>query len=106
MEELRERLAEVLVEVGDADEVGRGLVRPADQAVLVHDDAVRAQLEQQPVAVGLLLERPLDFAVGGDVGDDADAAGDRAVGAEDRTGPHEQGRARGPSRSRMTRSSS
>ena len=41
------------------------------------DDAVRAQLEQQPVAVGLLLERLLGCAVGGDVGDDADAAGDR-----------------------------
>ena len=47
VDELGERLAEVVVEVGDADEVGRGLVRPADQPVLVHDDAVGAQLEQR-----------------------------------------------------------
>ena len=59
VDELRERLAEVVVEVVDADEVGRGLVRPADEPVLVHDDPVGAQLEQQPVAVGLLLERLL-----------------------------------------------
>ena len=50
---------EVVVEVGDADEVGRGLVHPADQPVLVHDDAVGAQLEEEAVAVGLLLERLL-----------------------------------------------
>ena len=74
MDELGEGLAEVLVEVGDPDEVGRGLVRPADQPVLVHDDAVGAQLEQQPVAVGLLLEGLLGLTVAGDVRDDADAA--------------------------------
>ena len=90
VDELGERLAEVLVQVRHADEVGCRLVGPADEAVLVDDDAVRAQLEQQPVAVGLLLEGPLELAVGGDVGDDADAAGDRAVGVHDRAGPDEQ----------------
>ncbi len=90
VDELRERLAQVLVEVGDPDEVGRGLVGPADQPVLVHDDAVGAQLEQQSVAVGLLLEGPLGLTVAGDVRDDADAARDRAAGAEHRPGAHEQ----------------
>ena len=74
MHELGERLTEVVVQVRHSDEVGGGLVGPADETVLVDDDLVRAQLEQQPVAVGLLLEGPLELPVGGDVGDDADAA--------------------------------
>ncbi len=102
MDELGDGLAEVVVEVVDADELGRGLVRPADQAVLVHDDAVGAQLEQEPVAVGLLLQRLFRAAARGDVGEHADAADDLAGDVNGRPGADEEHalvalRDRGPS---------
>ena len=95
VDELGEGLAEVVVEVVDADEVGRGLVRPADEPVLVHDDAVGAQLEQQPVAVGLLLERLLDAARSAVTSATTPTQPVIAPSAsEDGAGADEQGRAR------------
>ena len=76
-------------------------------AVLVHDDAVGAQLEQQAVAVGLLLQRLLGLA-----GRSVTSATTptqpviEPAGVEDRAGPDEQRPLAARRASRIVRSSS